>query len=389
MLLIPRPALEERISASLRTSPVTLLLGPRQCGKTTLARKFAAKRGAAYFDLEDPETELRPESAALTLRGLRGLVVIDECQREPALFPLLRVLADRKPGPARFLLLGSASPELVRGASESLAGRVRHVDMSGFGLEEAGPEHLDPLWLRGGFPRSFKAPSDAESFRWRLEFVRTHLERDLPQLGLRIPAPALRRFWGMLAHVHGQHWNASELARSMGTQEDTARRYLDVLTGSFMMRQLQPWFENTGKRLVKAPKVYFRDSGLLHALLGIRTRRDLGRHPKLGFSWEGFALEQVIRLAGAEHESFFYGTHGGAELDLLIVRGSRRFGFEFKFADAPQPTRSMHEVIKDLSLDHLWAIYPGSRVIPLRERITALPLTQLERVIHPRTGRIR
>ena len=259
-------ALEDRLSRAVRRSPITLLAGPRQCGKTSLARRIARHTKAHLFDLEDPETPLRTEALGVALRDLRGLVIIDECQREPALFPLLRVLADRRPRPARFLLLGSAAPELVRHASESLAGRVRHLDMQGFTLDEVGAADTSRLWRRGGLPRSFLASSDDESVRWRLDFIRTHLERDLPLLGIRVPAPALRRFWTMLSHLQGQPWNAADLARSMGTQEDTARRYLDILTGSFMVRQLQPWFENVGKRIVKAPKVYCRDTGLLHAL---------------------------------------------------------------------------------------------------------------------------
>lgn len=387
MSFLARPTLERRLAAALRGSVAVLLLGPRQCGKTTLARALARRRRAAYFDLEDPESGLAPETAALTLRGLRGLVVIDECQRQPGLFPLLRVLADRRPAPARFLLLGSASPEMARNSSESLAGRVRHVDMGGLSLEETGGDG-ERLWLRGGFPRSYLASSERESLQWRSDFIRTHLERDLPQLGVRVPAPALRRFWAMLAHLHAQRWNSADLARSMRTQEDTARRYLDILTGSFMLRQLQPWFENTGKRLVKSPKVYFRDTGLLHALLGVRSAADLRRHPRLGFSWEGFALEQVIRSAQADHESYFYATHSGAELDLLIVRGGKRQGFEFKYADAPKATRSMHEVIKDLRLTRLWVVYPGSRDYPLGERIHAVPLASLGKIIRSDTGEI-
>lgn len=389
MSIIPRPGLSSRLAAAMRASPIVLILGPRQCGKTTLVRRLAGAKGAAYFDLEDPETELRPETAALTLRPRRGLVIIDECQRQPALFPLLRVLADRRPLPARFLLLGSASPELIRGASESLAGRVRHLDMGGLLLEEVGVAALERVWSRGGSPPSFLAPSDRASFAWRADFIRSHLERDLPQLGIRVPAPALRRFWSMLAHVHGQRWNSAELARSMGTQEDTARRYLDILTGSFMVRQLQPWFENTGKRLVKAPKVYFRDSGILHALLGIRNLGELKRHPKLGFSWEGFALEQVVRSSLADHDAYFYATHGGAELDLLIVRGAKRFGFEFKYSDSPAATRSMHEVARDLSLTRLWVVHPGERAFPLTERIHTVPLSDLGKIIHPGSGEIQ
>lgn len=373
--------MEARVRRALRSSPATLLLGPRQCGKTTLARRLAAKERTAFFDLEDPASALRPESASLLLRSLRGLVVIDECQRQPELFGLLRVLADRRPLPARFLLLGSASPDIVRGASESLAGRVSFVEMGGFDLREAGADSARRLWSRGSFPRSFQARTEAESHRWRLDFMQSFLERDIPQLGIRIPAAALRRFWTMLAHVHGYAWNASELARSMGVQEDTARRYLDVLTGSFMVRQLQPWFQNTSKRLVKSPKVYFRDSGLLHALLGIRTQAELLAHPKLGLSWEGFALENVIRLASAERDAFFYGTHGGAELDLLLVRGGKKYGFEFKHADAPAATKSMHQVIEDLGLRRLWVVHPGSAAYPLTDRIDGLPLASVPDVL--------
>lgn len=377
MIWRPRKELEARLEQALRRSPITLLSGPRQCGKTTLARRVASGRGATFFDLEDPETALRAETLGLALRDLRGLIVIDECQRVPALFPLLRVLADRRPRTARFLLLGSSSSELVRDASESLAGRVRHVDMSGFTLEEAGARAMPRLWSRGGFPRSFLATSDAESFRWRQDFIRAHLEQDLPALGIRIPAPALRRFWSMLAHVQALTWNSADLARSMGTQEDTARRYLDILTGSFMIRQLPPWFENIGKRLVKAPKVYFRDTGLLHALIGLRTERELRTYSRLGFSWEGFAIEQILQRFGAEREAYFYKTYAGAELDLLIMRGGRRYGFEIKYADAPQATRSMHVCLKDLGLSRLWTVYPGSRRYALAAKIEALPLAEI------------
>ncbi|MBI3553389.1 MAG: ATP-binding protein [Elusimicrobia bacterium] len=375
---IRRAALEERLTRALKRSAVTLLLGPRQCGKTTLARRLAARGDAAIFDLEDPETPLTRETLALNLRDKRGLVVIDECQREPALFPFLRVLADRRPLPARFLLLGSASPELVRGVSESLAGRVTHVEMEGFTLGETGSKQISRLWRRGGLPPSYLASSEDDSYRWRLDFIRTHLERDLPALGIRVPAASLRRFWMMAAHLQGQTWNAAELARSMKTQEGTAQRYLDILTGSFMVRQLQPWFENLGKRLVKAPKIYFRDTGLLHALLRLANERELQTFPRLGFSWEGFAIEEVIRRLDADRDAYFYKTHGGAELDLMIVRGGRRYGFEMKYVDAPTATKSMHVALEDLRLERLWVIYPGSRAFPLSKKITALPLARLD-----------
>jgi hypothetical protein len=280
------------------------------------------------------------------------------------------------------LILGSASPELVRGAGESLAGRLAYVEMGGFTLNEVPSNRIRDLWIRGGFPKSFLARSEELSYQWRINFVHSFLERDIPQLGIRIPSAALYRFWAMLAHVHGQTWNASDLARSMGVKEDTARRYLDILTGSFMMRQIQPWFENLGKRVVKAPKIYFRDSGILHALLGLKSKREVLSHPKLGFSWEGYALEEIIRRAGAEHQAFFYKTHGGAELDLLLIKRGKRYGFEFKYEAAPRPTKSMHIVIEDLSLKRLWIVYPGETTYPLAKDIELLPLTNIERVLN-------
>ena len=377
MALLPRQQLEQRLRTALSEYPVTLLLGPRQCGKTTLAQHISRQDGGVYFDLEDPQTPLHPDIAPLTLRDLRGLVVIDEFQRQPHLFALLRVLADRRPLPARFLILGSASPDLVRGVSESLAGRVASVDMAGFSLYEVGANNVRDLWIRGGFPPAFLAGDEQRSYQWRLNFIRSFLERDIPQLGLRIPSMALRRFWTMLAHVHGYNWNAAALARSMQVKEDTSRRYLDILTGAFMIRQLPAWFENTGKRVVKAPKVYFRDSGVLHTLLGLQTLADVQSHPKLGLSWEGFALEEVLRLAQAERDAYFYKTHGGAELDLLLIRQGKRYGFECKYEAAPRATRSMHAVMQDLRLDYLWVVYPGERSYLLSERIRVLPLTEV------------
>lgn len=374
---LDRPALKRTVEHLLRQHPVTLLLGPRQCGKTTLARQLAEERRATYFDLEDPETPLRPEAAKQVLAPLRGLVVIDEFQRQPRLFELIRVLADRKPLPARFLILGSASPTLVKGASETLAGRVAHCEMAGFDVLEIPVRRHTALWIRGGFPRSFLARSERESNAWRAHFLQTFLERDVPQLGIRIAAHTLRRAWTMLAHYHGQLWNAAELARSMGVGEAAARHYLDVLTGAFMVRQLPPWFENVGKRLVKAPKIYLRDTGLLHSLLGLSARFDVLAHPKLGASWEGFALEQAIRLMNAEHDAFFYRTHAGAELDLLVTRHGRRYGYEFKHADAPTLTKSMRVALEDLGLARLWVVHPGERAYPLHERVEVVPLSKL------------
>ncbi len=287
MIKIKRSQLIEQTVRSINHYPVTALIGPRQCGKTTLAKEIFNDIGGHYFDLEDTETPLKPKIAKLVLKDLKGLIVIDEFQRQPELFPLLRVLSDRKPLPARFLVLGSAAPELVKGISESLAGRVTYREMGGFLLHEVGKEKQDTLWIRGGYPLSFLGEDEQLSYEWRSNFIQTFLERDIPQLGIRIPASALRRFWIMLAHCHGQVWNAAELARSMGTKEDTARKYLDILTGSFLVRQLHPWVENVGKRLVKSPKVYIRDSGILHVLLGIKDRPLILSHPKLGFSWEG------------------------------------------------------------------------------------------------------
>jgi len=378
---IKRTLLIERIVNSIRHNPVTAIVGPRQCGKTTIARGIFQETGGNYFDLEDPETPLRSEIAKLVLQDLKGLIVIDEFQRQPELFPLLRVLADRSPLPAHFLILGSASPELVKGISESLAGRVKYIEMGGFLHNEVDKTSIDTLWLRGGFPRSFLSESDQQSYEWRTDFVQTFLERDIPQLGIRIPARALRRFWHMLSHYHGQIWNAADLARAMGTKEDTARRYLDILTGSYFVRQLHPWFENIGKRLVKSPKVYVRDSGILHSLLGLRERMDVMAHPKLGFSWEGFALEQIIGIVGNDKELFFYKSHGGAELDCLIVHDGRKYGFEFKYQDSPSSTRSMHSVFRDLNLQRLWVIYPGGRKYALSENIEVVPLVAIRETL--------
>jgi uncharacterized protein len=381
MKWVQRKSLEQRISRAIRDYPVTLLLGPRQCGKTSLARRIGEQQKGSYFDLEDPETPLHAEVARAILKDLRGLVIIDEIQRQPSLFELLRVLADRPGRPARFLILGSASPDIVRGVSESLAGRVAFLDMGGFTLEEAGENLWKRLWVRGGFPTSFLARDGERSHSWRINFIHSFLERDIPRLGIRVPASALRRFWTMLAHFHGQVWNAAELARAMNVKEDTSRHYLDILSGAFMIRQLPPWFENTGKRLVKAPKVYFRDTGLLHALLGLKRIDQVLAYPRFGFSWEGFAMEEIIRQVQADHDAFFYKTHAGAELDLLVMRGGRRYGFEFKFEDRPRPTRSMHIVLEDLKLTKLWIVYSGDHSYPLGERIEATPLKDCGKAI--------
>lgn len=379
--MLPRPAAAARIRAAFRVHPIAALLGPRQCGKTTLARQIAAEEPAStYFDLEDPR-DLGALAAPMTvLERLSGLVVIDEVQRKPELLEVLRVLVDRVDNPARFLILGSASPHLVKGASESLAGRIGFVDMAGFDLTEVRADDLSTLWLRGGFPRAFLAHDDAASMAWRADFIRTFLERDIPQLGITVPSETLRRFWTMIAHFHGQVWNAAELARSLGSGEGAARRYLDILAGSYMVRVLPPWFENIAKRQVRSPKVYLRDSGLLHALLQLTTLGDVQSHPKLGASWEGFALEQVVRLLDTR-DAYFWASHSGAELDLLVFVRGRRYGFEFKFADAPRATRAMHVARADLRLEHLWVVYPGPRGYELGEGMSVVPAASITSVV--------
>ena len=376
-MVIDRPGARARIHEAFSVHPVVALTGPRQCGKTTLARAFAAASSRnTFFDLESAVDRRRLQTPEQALAVLSGLVVIDEIQREPALFETLRVLADRADNPARFLVLGSASPSLVRGISESLAGRVGLVELSGFDLAETGAESWRALWLRGGFPRAFLAPHARGSALWRRSFVQTFLERDLPQLGINVPAETLRRFWTMIAHYHGQVWNAAEFARALGSSEGTARRYLDILTGAFMVRALPPWYANVRKRQVKSPKLYLRDSGLLHTLLTLDTSEEVAGHPKVGASFEGFAIEQ---LAGAFEAGgiYFWATHGGAELDLLVMRGGRRYGFECKLADAPGTTRSMRVALGDLELDHLWVVYPGDEAYPLDKRVSVLPLTDI------------
>jgi len=377
---VAREGYRRQIADSLARFRVTALLGPRQCGKTTIARELAAGPDA-YFDLEDPLDLARLEAPRQTLGALSGLVVIDEIQRRPDLFPLLRVLADRQDQPARFLVLGSASLDLIKGVSESLAGRVGFVDLSGFDGTEVGFDRLETLWLRGGFPESFLSASDEASLHWRQQFIRTFLTRDIPQLGITIPSEQLRRFWLMVAHYHGQAWNASEIAGSLGVNYKTAQHYLDILTGSFMVRSLPSWTENLGKRVRKAPKIYLRDSGVFHALQRIATLPELQSHPKLGASWEGLALEHVLRVLRVEPgEAFHWGTHGGAELDLLLVRGGQRWGFEFKYADAPRTTKSMRVAVADLKLERLVVVYPGERDYLLDERIQVVGLRNIASV---------
>jgi predicted AAA+ superfamily ATPase len=370
---IKRTILAGRVERALRVNPVVALIGPRQCGKTTLARQLAKARRSTYFDLEDPLDLERLAQPKIALGGLDGLVVIDEVQRRPDLFPVLRVLADQPRRGRRFLILGSASPELLRQGAETLAGRIAVVEMAGFNLGEVGAAAQRRLWWRGGFPRSFLARSDAASDQWRRDFIRTFLERDVPQLGIRVPAPVLRRLWMMLAHYHGQIWNASEIARSLGEAHTTVKRHLDGLTGALVLRQLQPWHENLGKRQVKAPKVYVRDPGLLHALLGIDSPAALHAHPKVGASWEGFVLEDLIGLVG-ERNAFYWRTQAGAELDLLLFMRGQRIGVEVKYADAPSMTRSMHACVESLKLDRLYVVYPGLETYSPSPGVEVMPL---------------
>ena len=371
-----RAELLSAVTDALSEAPVVALLGARQVGKTTLAGQIAnAWPGAStLYDLEVAAVrEALSATPDRLLRNTHGLVVIDEVQRMPALFELLRPICDDPNRQAVFLLLGSASWELIKGVSETLAGRILFVDVGGFSLREVGSEHQDRLWMRGGFPRAWLARSSAAWTRWMQSFTRTFLERDIPALGVRTAPEALGRFWRMLAHYHGQTWNASEFGRSMDVSATAVNRYRDLLAGTFMVRVLPPWFENLGKRIVKSPKVYLRDSGILHFLLGLDEMTELAMHPRYGASWEGFALEQTL-LAHGERGAYFYGTQRGAELDLLLLRRGRRWGFEFKCTDAPRTTKSMRVVLEDLGLEHLWVVYPGALEYPLAEEITALPL---------------
>jgi len=374
--LLFRKRLLDQIRVRVEESPATVLLGTRQVGKTTLAEMFCQGRSdVSWYDLETVRgfeaLQAMPEK---TLGEKRGLVVLDEVQQMPQLFRILRPLCDREGRPASFLLLGSASPDLVRGVSESLAGRVQFVHVPGLTCEEVGAEHQDRLWMRGGFPPAFLAGDDGAAARWREGFVQTFVERDIPRLGLRVPAAALRRFWNMAAHYHGQVLNLAELGRSLGVAPGTARHYLDILCGTYVLRQLPPWHENLGKRQVKSPKLYLRDSGLLHDFLGVRSMDDLLAHPKLGASWEGFALEQILALVG-DREAYFWATQRGAELDLMILRGGKRYGFEFKVNEAPKLTPSMRIALDDLKLDWLWVLHPGTaEPYALHERVEAWPL---------------
>ena len=380
-MILARPDAMRRIARSFRVHPAVALLGPRQCGKTTLARLVAAREPVStFFDLErDPDLR-RLENPEQTLGPLGGLVVVDETQHLPPLFRALRPIIDRAAGRTRFLLLGSVSPTIVKGVSESLAGRIGLVDLAGFDLGEIGSEaDWRVLWERGGFPRSYLQPDAPASWEWRENFIRTFLERDLPATGENVPAAALRRFWSMTAHYHGQTWNAAEFARALGRGETLAKRYLDLLVGAFVVRALPPWFENLKKRQVRSPKVYVRDTGLLHALLGIPSLAALTGHPKVGASFEGFAIEQVC-TALSVRDPCFWATHAGAELDLLVTRNGKRYGFEIKFSEAPRTTRSMRVAISDLRLERLFVVYPGEEAFVLDSRIEAFPVGEIPKL---------
>ncbi len=379
--MIDRPAHQTALADFLDQFPVVGLLGARQVGKTTLARQFLAQRElqATVFDLEDPTDLAQLADPKLALERLEGLVVIDEVQRIPELFPILRVLVDRPDNRTHFLVLGSAGPVLLRQSSETLAGRIAYHELPPLRLDEVGIEAMRTLWLRGGFPLSYLADDESRSLRWRDVFVRTFLERDLPQLGVNVPATTMRRFWTMVAHNHGERWNAVSIASSLGVSAPTVRRYLDSLTDALVVRQLPPWFVNLKKRQVRAPKVYLTDTGLLHALLGIGTRSQLLGHPKIGASWESFAMQEVVRLLGVSwRDCYYWATHQGAELDLLVLQGDRRLGFEIKHTSSPRTSRSMHSALADLGLDRLYVVFPGDARFPLAERIEALGLLTAE-----------
>lgn len=374
--MLERPEYMEKLSTAIGRSPVTAILGPRQCGKTTLARLYGGGKKAEYFDLESQPDLQRLQNPELVLGSLEGLVILDEIQRMPMLFSTLRVLVDRPDNSARFLILGSASPDLVKNVSETLAGRVEFIELSGFDIRETGEDSWQTLWLRGGFPRSFLADSDSDSLAWREGFIQTFLERDIPQLGITIPSAAMRRFWSMLAHHHGQLWNASEFARSMALTDKTVRSYLDILTGTFMVHQLQPWHENLRKRQVKSPKIFLRDCGMVHALLNITNTNGLLSHPRVGASWEGFALNQFMQVIKPS-QAYFWSTYSGAELDLFFLHQGRRYGVEFKFNEAPKVTKSMHIALSDLNLEQIWVVCPGPKHYPVNEKISVWPIHML------------
>ena len=374
--MIKRTRWHKRIQSALDRSRILTLVGPRQCGKTTLARDFVTEDSANYFDLEDPISLGRLDEPMTALEPLQGLIVIDEVQRRPELFPVLRVLVDRKSFAGQFFILGSASGALLRQSSETLAGRMEMLRLRGFSLQELGENTQQKHWLRGGFPLSYLAANEADSLAWRKGFIQTLLERDFPQWGVRTAATTLWRFWTMLAHYHGQTWNAAEFARALGVSESTVRRYLDLLSDALMVRQLQPWHANIRKRQVKSPKIYIQDSGLLHQLLGITSERDLLTHPKIGASWEGYVIEEVLSAMQPD-DTWFWATHQGAEIDLLLRKNGRMVGVECKRTDAPRMTPSIRMALTDLKLDKVIVVYPGEKRFSLAERVEAVPLKDL------------
>ncbi|PKN38339.1 MAG: hypothetical protein CVU62_05665 [Deltaproteobacteria bacterium HGW-Deltaproteobacteria-2] len=371
------------LNERFKNNPIVAILGPRQCGKTTLARQFSDQwpKDVTFFDLENPRDLRRLEEPLLALENLEGLIVLDKIQRATDLFPVLRVLADRPNKKTKFLILGSASRDLMRQSSESLAGRISYLEIGGFTLDLVGAAKKEKLWIRGAFPRSFLASNEAASYQWRQDFIATFLERDIPQLGFNIPAKSLSRFWQMLVHYHGQIFNASEIGKSLAVSDHTAQRYLDLLSGTFMIRQLRPWNYNTKKRIIKRQKIYFRDTGIMHALLDLPAKKDILSHPKLGASWEGFALEETIKAVRLkENEIFFWGIHASAEIDMVFQKNGRLYGVEVMYAQAPGFTSSMRIASEELALKHLWVIYPGSDAYDLNKNVTVIPLTQLNKI---------
>jgi len=376
--MIERAIYKKYIKKALDRSRAVALLGPRQCGKTTLARQFVDIHSPNYFDLEDSSTLIGFEDPKTALEHLKGVVVIDEVQRRPDVFPIFRVLLDRVPLPAKFLILGSASPDLLSQSSESLAGRLELIEMEGFGLSEVGQKKQMCLWSRGGFPLSFLAKNDEDSLTWRVNFIRTFLERDLREAqGLDVPVVTLHKFWIMLAHSHGQIWNASPFASSLGLTHPTVRKYLDILTGLFVIRQLQPWYANIKKRQVKSPKVYIRDTGLLHALIGINSEQELPRHPVCGASWEGFVIEEIIRSV-EPHDVYYWATHQGAEIDLIFNKGGRMYGVEIKRQDAPTMTKSIQTALECLDIERIAVIYPGKRRYSVHKKVDVVPFDEIQ-----------
>ena len=377
--MVERLVYKKTVESALERGRAVALIGPRQCGKTTLAREFVDADSSNYFDLEDPVDVARLSDPKNALSSLCGLVVIDEVQLCPDLFPVLRVLLDRKPLPAKFLILGSASPDLLKQSSESLAGRLELVEMEGFGLREVGDEAMTDLWTRGGFPLSFLSDNDADSFQWRRSFIRLFLERDIQRHGIEVPVVTLHRFWTMLAHSHGNIWNSAPFASSLGISQPTVRRYLDIMSGLFMVRQIQPWHVNIKKRQVKSPKVYVRDTGILHSLLGIKTESDILTHPCCGASWEGFVIEEIIRTIKPD-DFYYWATYQGAEIDLIIFKGAERYGFEIKRSDAPSMTASMHMALETLQLKSITVIYPGSKRYSLADNVMVVPFRDFDKI---------